>query len=82
MVGGKSQGKDNRRSDHGEEDMDAIEDQPSQDEKAHPEFCSNSKCDVNKDEEGKQLPSSTSVHPKPHLGNNMQLFLPHQTSKP
>ena len=35
MVGGKSQGKDNRRSDHGEEDMDAIEDQPSQDEKAH-----------------------------------------------
>ena len=35
MVGGKSQGKDNRRSDHGEEDMDAIEDQPGQDEKAH-----------------------------------------------
>ena len=34
----------------------------------NPEFCSNSKCDVNKDEEGKQLPSSTSVHPDPHLG--------------
>ena len=48
----------------------------------NPEFCSNSKCDVNKDEEGKQLPSSTSVHPNPHLGNNMQLLLPHQRPKP